>query len=375
MKTLFQCTLAAALLINISATSAQPTAKPPILIGQTYVKTGPVSVLSFEPIIGIKAMLHSVNSTGGIRGQLIELQQADDGFDAIKAGENVKKLMQSGAVAILMPIGTTSAEGAIKAANESMIPLVGAYSGAESVAKFSEYAFPVRISADQEYDRIVQHLFTIGQTRIAFAYNDDNPGAKAGMESTKKAIEIRGQKLLGSVSVKQDGSDATPKAQTLAALKPSAIIMALTNPLSAKFIPAYKATGAESRLYSSSFLNGRMLAQSIGKDAAGLVVSQVVPYPWASTLPVVSEYADAMKKAGQPDLSYASFEGYLATKILVEALKRSGDSPTPAKVKRALESFTEVNLGGIFVRYSTKEHAGIGYSSLSMLRENGSFLK
>ena len=358
--------------IAASAGAAQPAAKSPIVVGQTYVQTGPLAALSTEPLVGIRAMIASVNAAGGIKGRPLELRQQDDAYDAEKAAANVRKFAQDGAVAILMPIGTTSSMGALKAANELKIPLIAPYTGAAPVVKFTEYGFPVRISFDEEYGRIVNHLFTLGYTRIGFAHND-NPGARSAMESTKRFIEERGQKMTGSVAIAQDGSDAVAKAKELAVGKPTAIVLSATNAVAGKFIQAYRAAGAEARFYSFSFLNGQALYKSIGADAAGVVVSQVTPYPWNSAMPLIGEYQAAMKKIGEKDFSYGSLEGYLNAKVLVEALRNAGSNPTPESVKKALEGFSSHNLGGIHVKYTPTQHTGLTFSELSMIRKDGGY--
>ena len=104
------CTLALAL---PSPAQAQPK---PIVIGQTYVKTGPLASLSTEPLVGIRAMFTALNAGGGINGRPVELRQLDDAFDPAKGAENVKTFAREGAVGILMPIGTSSSVGALKAA-------------------------------------------------------------------------------------------------------------------------------------------------------------------------------------------------------------------------------------------------------------------
>ena len=117
------------------------------------------------------------------------------------------------------------------------------------------------------------------------------------------------------------------------------------------------------------------MLKSIDKDAAGVVVSQVVPYPWNTTLPLVMEYQTAMKKMGVTEFSYGSLEGYVSTKVLVEALKRAGANPTSDSIKGALENFKALNLGGIVLRYTPTEHQGLTFSELSMLRKDGSYVR
>jgi len=362
----------AAFVVGLSP-AAQAQTKP-LLIGQTYVQTGPLASLSPEPVMGVRAMLNAVNANGGVNGRPVELRQLDDAYDPAKGAENVKTFAKEGAVGILMPIGTSSSVGALKAANELKIPVVGPYTGAGPVTKFSEYNFPVRISFDEEYGRIVNHLFTIGLSRIAFAHND-NPGARSAMESTQKFIAERGEKMAGSVAIKNDGSDAAERAAELAKLKPKAVVLAVTNDVAAKFITAYRAAGGETAFYSFSFLNGQKLFQDIKKDAAGVVISQVVPYPWNSAMPLIAEYQAAMKKIGATEFSYASLEGYVAAKVMVEGLKRAGSNPTPDSLQKGLESFRTLDIGGIAVSYRPGEHRGLTFSELSMLKADGRYLR
>ena len=362
----------AAFVVGLSP-AAQAQTKP-LLIGQTYVQTGPLASLSPEPVMGVRAMLNALNANGGINGRPVELRQLDDAYDPAKGAENVKTFVKEGAVGILMPIGTSSSVGALKAANELKIPVVGPYTGAGPVTKFSEYNFPVRISFDEEYSRIVNHLFTIGLSRIAFAHND-NPGARSALESTQKFIAERGEKMAGSVAIKNDGSDAAERAVELAKLKPKAVVLAVTNDVAAKFITAYRAAGGETAFYSFSFLNGQKLFQDIKKDAAGVVISQVVPYPWNSAMPVIAEYQAAMKKIGATEFGYASLEGYVAAKVMVEGLKRAGANPTPESLQKGLESFKTLDIGGIAVSYRPGEHRGLTFSELSMLKADGRYLR
>lgn len=363
--------LCAGLLLTAGFAAAQTK---PILVGQTFIGTGPLAGLSTGPVAGVKAMLASVNATGGVHGRKIELQQLDDGNDGERAAANVRTLAQGGAVAIVSPIATTSSIGALKGANEARVPLIGAYTGAAPARAPSAYNFPVRIGFDEEYERIVQHLFVLGQTDIVFAHND-NPGARAAMEVTRRAIEARGKKMLGSAAIAQDGADAHVAAQQLAKLPANAVIFSTTNPVTAKFIKAYRAAGGGGQLYVFSFVDGKLLVRDVGEQAAGVVMSQVVPSPWKRVSPLAQSYRSAMKLIGSEDLSYSSMEGYIAARVLVEALRRAGPNPTPESVRTALETFSPLELDDLRVRYSSAEHQGAAFSELVLLRKDGGFLQ
>jgi branched-chain amino acid transport system substrate-binding protein len=361
-------------LFTLVAVTSYAQERAPIVVGQTYVGSGPLAGLSTEPLLGIRAMVNTVNQSGGIRGQQIKLLQLDDASKGDSAEANVRQFMQDKAVAVLMPIGTVASVGALKAANELRIPVIGAYSGAGPVAKPTPYAFPSRISFEEEYRRIVNHLLTVGHTRVAFAYND-NPGAKSAMEATQKILEQRGQTMLGSVAIKQDGSDAAAKAAELAALKPNVVLLSTTNLVAGELLKAYRPLNRSTLFYSFSFLNGTELFKAIGPDAVGVKISQVVPSPWNTSIPIVAEYQKAMRALGQNQFGYGSLEGYVNAKILVSALRKAGSNPTAEAVTRALESFETLDLGGLEVRYDAKVRTGLRFSDLTMLRSDGRYTR
>jgi branched-chain amino acid transport system substrate-binding protein len=354
-------------------TLASQLASAQIIVGRTVSETGPLASLDGAPRQGIKAAFSEVNAQGGIRGQKLELVELDDGGAQDKAAENVAALAGKGAVAVIMPIGTAASLGAIKAANAANIPVIGPYSGATPVMAFTPWSFPTRISFDDEFRRIVDHLFTLNITEIAFAHND-NPGAKSAMEGASRHIASKGKKLIGSVAIKQDASDAEQKAAELATMKPQVILLATTNPVAAKLIKAYRALGQQSQFYSFSFLDGRGLFKELGAQAAGTVISQVVPNPAQGlVLPIVGQYQKAMRASGQTQFNHASLEGYIAARTLIEALRRSKEKPSAEAIKNSLNRFDKLSLGGYSLSYNPQVHLGSRFSDLTYLTSTGDY--
>jgi branched-chain amino acid transport system substrate-binding protein len=343
----------------------------PIIVGQTFIASGPVAGFSSEPGLGIQAMLASMNKSGGIRGRQVVLRQLDDANSAEKAEANVRELVQQGAVAILMPIGTLPAAGAMKAANELKVPVIGPYTGAGQVYAEGSSAFALRISFVEEATRIVNHMTLIGQTRIA-AIRNDNPGAKAPVDAARKALKSRGTDLVGEFVLSQDGSDAAAKANQLAALQPQGVIVSASNVVAANFIKAYRATGVSSQFYSTSFLNGNQLHKDLSDAAAGVVIMQVVPSPKA-TIRLATEYRAAMQAIGAgQQLSHGSFEGYIAARTLMDALRRVTATPVkPAAVQQVLQSMNGHDLGGLSISFRDRAQGALNYGELSMIGRHG----
>jgi ABC-type branched-subunit amino acid transport system substrate-binding protein len=347
----------------------------PIIIGQTYIASGPVAGFSAEPLLGIKALIASVNRSGGIRGRPLALKQLDDANSPDKSEANVRELAAEGAVAILMPIGTLPAMGAMKAAADLKIPVVGPYTGAGPVyASDSGMVFPLRISFAEEARRIVNHTALIGQTRIA-AVHIDNPGAKVPVDAARKALQERGSNLLGDVTIAQDGSDAAAKAKQLAALNPQGVILSASNAAAAAFIKAFHATGANAQFYATSFLNGTQLHKDLGGGANGVVIMQVVPSPRAP-MRLAAEYRAAMEGVGAGNaLSYPSFEGYIAARTLVDALRKTPPLQVkPAAVLASLHAMQSHDLGGLAISFKNPANGALNFGELSMIGRGGTFV-
>ena len=103
-----------------------------------------------------------------------------------------------------------------------------------------------------------------------------------------------------------------------------------------------------------------------------MAVTQVVPYPFATTTPIVREYLDALQQAGggeKPD--YSSIEGYIAAKVFAEGLRRAGNAPTRESLVAALESIQRWDLGGFGIGYGARDHRGSSFVDLSMLTGDG----
>ena len=100
-----------------------------------------------------------------------------------------------------------------------------------------------------------------------------------------------------------------------------------------------KASGYGGTFYNVSFVGTQALADELGKDGAGVVVSQVVPSPYTRRAPIAREFSEAVKKAGGDyQVNFSSIEGYIAAKVLTEALRRTSGKPTREGLIAGLES-------------------------------------
>jgi ABC-type branched-subunit amino acid transport system substrate-binding protein len=110
--------------------------------------------------------------------------------------------------------------------------------------------------------------------------------------------------------------------------------------------------------------------------ASGIGVAQVVPNPGEFKFGIVREYQAMLKKFGGPDMAptHIGLEGYLAGKLLVEALRRTGRDPKKGALWRALEQFSNHDMGGFRVGFSRTNRGGSDFVEMGVINAQGRLL-
>jgi len=344
-----------------------------IVLGQSAALSGPASALGEQFKVGAQMLFDRVNSRGGINGRLIDLQSLDDGYEPDRCAENTKKLIDSGVFALFGYIGTPTGVVALPIATAAHVPWIAPFTGAEALrAPFNRYAFHVRASYFDETAEIVKQLTSVGIKRIGVFYQNDAYG-KAGLEGVNRALKPLGLQPAGLGTVERNTVDVDAAVKEIMAKKPDAIVQISAYKSCAAFIRAARKAGFSGTFYNVSFVGTAALAKDLGADARGVVVAQVMPYPYAPLTPVSGEYLAAGKAAlgDKFDPSYTSMEGYVAAKTIVEGLRRGGNNASPENLVAGLESLHEFNLGGFFVDFGPQKHTGSRYVDLTILTADG----
>jgi ABC-type branched-subunit amino acid transport system substrate-binding protein len=344
-----------------------------IVLGQSAAFTGPASALGDQFKKGAQLLFDKVNSRGGVGGRLIELQSLDDGYEPERCSANTRKLIDSGVFALFGYIGTPTSLAALPLATQAQLPFVAPFTGAEALrTPLNRYAFHVRASYFNETAEIVKQLAAVNIRKIAVFYQNDSYG-KAGLEGVKRALSPLGLEPAALGTVERNTVAVDAAVASIVAAKPDAIVQISAYKSCAAFIRAARKAGFGGTFYNVSFVGTQALASELGADGRGVVVSQVMPFPFSPATAVATEYLDAGKAAigekFQPN--YSSIEGYVAAKTLVEGLRRAGARPTADSLIGGLEAMHEFDLGGFRVDFSAQKHAGSKFVDLTILSADG----
>ncbi len=367
--------LAAAALAAATFAAAQGVTESQIVLGQGAVFSGPAEELGIQMRDGALAYFNHVNAQGGIHGRRIILKSVDDRYEPEGAAAATRKLINDEKVfALFGYVGTPTFNAAAPILTEARVPLVAAFTGAESLRDpLNRYVFNVRASYYDETEQIVQHLTAMSMDRIAVFYQNDAYG-KAGLEGVKRALKKRNMQLAGETTVERNTVDVAKAIGEMQKVKPQAVVMVSAYKSCAAFIKEMKKAGMAPSFWNVSFVGSKALAKELDKEGRGVQISQVVPFPWDGSIPVVREYQRLIKAEGK-EANFSSLEGFISAKVMTEGLRRAGKSLTREGLIRALEGMNEYDVGGFKISYSPSDHRGSRFVDLTIISKDQKFVR
>lgn len=351
-----------------------------VVIGQLVPLTGVLATTGQQMVLGGKVCFDWVNDHGGVHGARIKTLVFDDGYKVDETLRLTRELVARPEVVALFGFAGSSNIGRLldeKVLEQARIALVAPYSGGELLrTPFNPWIFHVRAGYGDETEHMVNQLTTLGITRIALLYQNDAFG-RSGQAGVEAALGRRGHKLLAAAGYERNTGEVDAAVRQILAVQPQAVIMIAVNKPAAAFTRRFREAGGSGLLFNISVVDPAELVKLAGPGhARGLGISQVVPFPYRPSLPVVREFHQVLKQyAPDQAVNYTNFEEYLGAKVLVEGLRRAGPRPTREKVIDALASLRNFDLGGVSISYGPKERVGSRFVEVTVIDGEGRLRK
>lgn len=347
-----------------------------VLFGQAAVLQGPASALGLGMKEGMLAAFDEANRKGGVYGRKIKLTSVDDGYEPSKSIAATRRLIEDDKVfALLGPVGTPTAVAAQPIAAAAKVPFIGAFTGASFLRNPKlDNVINVRASYDAETEAWVRHLTEdLNISKIAIFYQDDAFG-RAGLSGFDKAMKKRGLEIVAEGTYERNTTAIKTALLTLRKAAPEAVVMVGAYQPSAEFIKLARKIDFNPVFVNISFVGASALAKALGNEGAGVIVSQVVPFPWDASIKVIADYQAAIKaRDPKAEPEFVSLEGYLVGRLAIAALERAGPEPTRAGLLKAIKEGGAFDIGGLTMTYGPDDNEGLDKVFMTVIQPDGSF--
>ena len=313
--------------------------------------------------LGILSAFDEVNATGGVNGRLLELQSLDDAYEPEDAIVMTRHLIEQEEVfALIGAVGTPTSRSATPIARNAGVPYIAPFTGAAFLRDDEwDNIINLRASYNQETEEMVARLTSdLGISRIGVMYQNDSFG-RAGFRGVVGALDRRDMEPT-SIGIYPRNTTAVKTALLdLRQGDPEAVIMIGAYEPVARLILWARRTNMDAVFMTVSFVGSNALAQELGPGGAGVLVTQVVPFPEDDSLPVVNAYLDALANHDpNAEPGFVSLEGYLAGRLVISALEQCGDEVDRSCLLEQLVGRGALDIDGFSLQFGEGDNPGLG---------------
>jgi ABC-type branched-subunit amino acid transport system substrate-binding protein len=236
------------------------------------------------------------------------------------------------------------------------------------------HVFHLTQGEDAEYAKLVQQLRTIGLRKVALIHWDDVATMGEVRYFEQFAALAPAIEVIERIPVVAGSGQLSLPLERVAATTAEAIVSMLPVEETAKVLKSLRERGRQTPVYGASYNESGRLFDHAGEAASrGMTVTQIVPNPFSGTLPVARDYNADLKRHGPQGARAGSLslEGYLAARLLVEAIRSTPQPLTPAGLRNALEQRSPFDLGGINATFSATDHVGLDFVDIGVVTYGG----
>ncbi len=348
--------------VAFGAKAEDGVSKTAVTLGQSVAMTGSAAALALPFAQGARLYFDRVNAAGGVHGRRIELATLDDAGSPETAAANTKKLLEQRVFSLFGYYGSPQVSAVNPLLKDSDILLFGPMAGADELrGSLYPNVYSVRPGYSEEAVMITRHAETLGMRKLAILHAKDAESL-AALDSAERTMGGLGANLLLRAPL-----ESTDKAL---AARPESLLLIGDPKGAAVAIRDLRGKGYKGPIYGFSNTGESLLAEQLGATGAGVVVVRVTPRPDNAKSVLVRELqADAAAaKLGKSNVYM--LEGYIAAWTYTEALRKAGKEPTRAKLRKALDTLQEQNLGGFRVHFDG-DRVGSKLVELSLIDSTG----
>ena len=325
-----------------------------IKIGTTWAFSGPGSVTS--PLHRqMAAYLRMVNEKGGVNGRKIDLIALDDGYIPAKTVEATRRLVELDQVLLMYAqLGTPTNVAVRPYLNARHVPQLFVTTGSTSLINPQKYPWTMGFAVSYALESRVFARYLLANrphAKIGILYQDDDFGA----DHMDPFLATLGDKAATMVVAKESygATDANVASQIIAlhAAGADTLYLMAQGRAAVQAVAAVRNQGGWNPLIFLSYVaTAKSVAGTLGDKLKGVMAVDSSKDPtdpsWAAD-PAVKDYLAWVKKYAPPQdqaSDAAGPAGYLSAQVLVELLRRCGDTLTRANVMKQATSIKDMSL-------------------------------
>lgn len=322
---------------------------------------------------GMQLWFNAVNKAGGVNGHTFSLVRRDDSGrpeDTVSATRAV--LAEDKPMVLAGYFGSKNITDLVATGvlEKERIALVG-YRTTE-IRPDTQLLYSVRATLADELNKLTEHLATIGITRLGLFY-EDGPGAAALLKAADEAAAKAKATIAAKASYPPGTARVTPAVDVFLKAPPQAILMVSSGGAAAGFIEQYRSGGGAAQLFAHSGADIEQMSKRLSEEQMqGVAIAQVTPSPYKISTRLAKEFNDLAKATPlEVPVSYSMMEGFIAAKVIVEAVRRQGAKPTREAMAATLDAMESYDLGGYLVSFRPNKRNGSRFVELSIVSGSG----
>jgi branched-chain amino acid transport system substrate-binding protein len=364
-------------LAAVLLTLALPAAAQDIRIGGLLETSGFIASLGTPGLEGAQLAVEQVNAAGGIKGRKIQFINVNSESDNTKTVSGFKRLIeQDRVVAVVGPMSSGSVFAVADSVESAKIPMIanGASRGIVQPPEKRRFTFLAPLTDVVVQSVMFKDMQAKGIKKIAIL-NSDVAFGTSGRDSLEKGAGGYGITVVARETFGNADTDMTPQLTKIRASDAEATVIWATGPGLAISTKNHRALGIKTPLYLAHSSNDFNFLRLAGDAANGVLLPSSKIYVTAALpagdpqKPVVERFVrDYEKKYGKPPATFAG-NGYDATMMLVEAIRKVGTDPV--KLRDAIESTRDYVGVTALYSYSPTDHYGTKPESVVMLTVKG----
>ena len=338
-----------------------------VYLGMTTVLSGNSSKIGRDVFWGVRAALEAANRQGGVVGNNIYLFTRDDIYNPRIAVSNLMEFSETSSIlAVLGTAGLQNAFALSPVSNRQRVLFYSPFAGSDYISNSSpqRYSIAYRPSVTDEAALIAKWLVRnqkISPEKIAVVGQRDGFGdiAYSGIVEALRLLGLRSEFQITHARFERNSLAVENALADILTIKerPEAVVIAGVYGSVAKFIKLSRKYNYNPKFITFSSVGTRGLIEELGSEANNIIITQVVPH-YESSLPMASDFRRDLKLLNaNVSESYAAFESYISTRILLKALKNVESAPTRETLIDSFEQLGEFDIGlGGSVNFSPYQH-------------------